>query len=354
MRRRDVLAFGGLAAVGLPTPVIAQGTRELRMVTDWAEGTGMLTSARRLAQTITAATDGRLRIVAYAADALVRPMEAVAAVQAGIADLYHVHEGFYETNSLAFHFFSGVPFGMTTDELFAWVQFGGGRELWNELSGQLGIRSLHASTTGPQMGGWFREEITSLESFRGLRYRMAEPGARVLREVGANAVALPGSQLASALQSGAIDAGEFVGPWEDMKIGLHQVAPYYYYPGWNEPSAVLTLGIAQRVWESIADSDKRIIEASAAAEYSLALAEANANNAVALGELRRSTDVELRQFDRETLLGLSAVAEDVISDLGAGDDLSRRIVESYRTFRSQIREWSEISVGAYLSMNSAE
>jgi TRAP-type mannitol/chloroaromatic compound transport system substrate-binding protein len=244
MRRRDILAGAGSLAAGatlsFPAPAIAQGIRQLKMVTDWPDGTpGLHTSAVRFAQTIGAATGGRIRIEVFPAGTLVRPFETFDAVGAGVADIYHTDEAY-------FHFFAAMPFGFTADELFAWVQYGGGQELWDALSGQFNIKSLVCTNTGCQMGGWFTREITSPEGFKGLRYRMAGPGAEVLRRLGAIAVILPAGEIMPALKSGALDASEFAGPWPDMALGLHKVAGYYYYRGRGRVRIRALLGRVQR------------------------------------------------------------------------------------------------------------
>src|SRR5262249_3736081 len=190
------------ATFSFAAPAIAQGIRQLKMVTDWPEGLpGYYPSAVRLAQTIGAATDGRIRIEVFPAGALVRPFETFDAVSAGVADMYHSAENYWEKKSPAFSFFAAMPFGFTADELFAWVQYGGGQELWDALSGQFNIKSLLCHNTGCQMGGWFAHEITSPEAFRGTRYRMPPPGAEVLRRLGAIVVLLPGGEIAPALKS---------------------------------------------------------------------------------------------------------------------------------------------------------
>ena len=153
--------------------------------------------------------------------------------------MYHSFEGYFEKKSPAFHFFSAVPFGFTANELFAWVQYGGGQELWDALSGQFNVKPLLCCSTGCQMGGWFTREVNSPEDYKGLRYRMAGPGAEVLRRLGAIVVTLPGGEIMPALKSGAIDASEWIGPWLDMALGLHKAAGYYYYPGFHEPGSGL-------------------------------------------------------------------------------------------------------------------
>ncbi|ESZ13073.1 TRAP transporter substrate-binding protein [Mesorhizobium sp. L48C026A00] len=353
MRRRDVLAGAGLAAgasLSFPAPVIAQGIRQLTMVTDHPEGPGMLPSARRLAQTITEASHGRIRIEVSASGAVVRPFETFDAVQSGLVEMFHSHIGYFAKKSSAFHFYSGVPYGFTANELFAWVRFGGGQELWDALCGQFNIKPLLSSSTGTQMGGWFTHEMTSAQGFKGLRYRMAEPGAEVFRQLGATVVLLPGAEIVQSLRSGAIDACEWIGPWMDMAMGLHQAASYYYYPGWQEAGTAIALGINKRVWESLDESDQRLIEAAAASEYAVSLAEFNTNNALALRRLRAEGTVKIRKFDDAMLRAFAEISKDVVAKAGSGDEFSGRIYRSYLDFRTLIREWSDIAEGAYLGI----
>lgn len=353
MRRRDLLAGTGFVAVatsGFPAPAIAQGLRKLTMVTDWPEGPGVLPSARRLAQAIVQASDSRISVEVTPSGAVVRPFETFDAVQAGVADMFHSHIGYFDRKAPAFHLFSSVPFGLTATELFAWIRFGGGQELWDELCARFDIKPFLASSTGMQMGGWFRGEITSPDDFRGLRYRMAEPGAEVLRRLGATVVVLPASDIMLSLRSGAIDACEWLGPWLDMAMGLHEVASHYYYPGWHEPGTALTLGINRQLWESLDASDRQLISAAAASEYTLSLAEFNSRNAIALRELRANGRVKIRRFDDETLRAFAKISQGVVARTGADDELSGRTYRSYMDFRTLIREWSDISEGTYLNL----
>ena len=199
------------------------------------------------------------------------------------------------------------------------------------------------------MGGWFNHEITSPEKFKGLRYRMPGLGGEVLRRLGAIVVNLPGGEIVPALKSGAIDASEWVGPWLDMALGLHKVASYYYYPGFHEPGTGITLGINKRVWESFDASDRRLIEAAAAAEYARSLAEFNANNALWLRKLRDEGTVKILKFDDSLLKELYRISRDVVAEAGSGDDLSRKIYASYQQFLALIMDWSDIAEGAILS-----
>jgi len=354
MRRRDVLTGVGSFAAGatmkFPAPAIAQGLRQLTMVTDWPESLpGLYPSAVRLAQTISEASGGRITIEIFPSGALVRPFETFDAVQAGIADIYHSFEGYFEDKSLAFNFYSGVPFGFTADEQFAWVHYGGGQQLWDELSGQFNIKPFLSSSTGAQMGGWFNDEITSPDGFKGLRYRMPGLGGEVLRRLGAIVVSLPGSEIAPSLRSGAIDASEWIGPWLDVAMGLHEAAGYYYYPGWHEPGTTQTLGINLDVWESFDAGDQRLIEAAAAAEVMRSLAEFNLNNALWLRKLREDGIVKVVKFDDSLLKVFFEISQDVVAEAGSGDEISRRIYDSHQQFRASIMDWSDVAERAFLN-----
>ncbi len=348
MASAAVLASGTVSS--FPAPALAQSNRKLTMVTDWPENLpGLLPGARRLAQTIGEATGGRISIEVFASGALVRPLETFDAVAAGVADMFQSFFGYFEQKSPAFNFFSGVPFGFTADELFAWMHYGGGQELWDALAGEFNIKPLLSQSTGTQMGGWFNHEITTLENFKGLRYRMPGLGAQILRRLGAVVVNLAGSDIVPSLRSGAIDATEWVGPWLDMATGLHKAAEYYYYPGFHEPGTAQTLGINKRVWGSFASSDQRLIAACAAGEYATSLAEFNANNALSLRKLRDEGMVKILKFDDDMLKAFRQIGEEVVAAAGSGDEIARKIYASYQQFRTSIMEWSDIADRAYLN-----
>src|SRR5215470_14024876 len=357
MRRRDMLAGAGLLAagssLGFPKPALAQKTRPLKMVTDWPAGSpGLQSSAERLAQRIGYATEGRIHVEVFPAGTFVRALETFDAVGDGVADMYHSAEYYWERKSRAFSFFAAVPFGFTANELFAWVQYGGGQELWDALSGQFNIKPLLCLNTGTQMGGWCTREVPSPEAFRGLRYRMPGLGGEVLRRLGATVVNVPGGEIVTTLQSGAIDGCEWVGPWLDMALGLHTVAGYYYYPGFHEPGTNIAVGINKGVWESFDAGDRQLIEAVAASKYARSLAEFNANNALSLHKLREETTVKILKFDNSLLKTFREISKDVVAEIGSGDDLSRKIYQSYQQFHGSITSWSDIAEHAVLNSRS--
>jgi TRAP-type mannitol/chloroaromatic compound transport system substrate-binding protein len=354
MRRRNVLASGGSLAsgalAGSPAPAIAQGLLKLKMVTDWpGQSKGFQSSAERLARAIHAASAGRITIEVFPANTLVKALETFDAVSAGVADLYHSAEYYWTERSPAFAFFATVPFGLSADELFAWVHYGGGQELWDSLSGQFNIKPLLCLNSGVQMGGWFNGPLKSLGDFNGLRYRMPGQGGEVLRRLGATVVTRPGGDIVQARKSGAIDASEWVGPWMDMDLGLHQVASHYYYPGFHEPGTGLAVGFNRGVWERFALSDRRLIEDAAAAEYARGVAEFSANNAWCLRKLREEGTVNIAPFDEPVIRAFLANSRDVVAKAGAADELSSKIYASYQDFRTAITDWSDIAERAYLN-----
>jgi TRAP-type mannitol/chloroaromatic compound transport system substrate-binding protein len=191
-RRRDVLLAAVAGGGSLPAPAIAQGIKELKMATSWRENSaGFQISAERLARSVTVMSDGHLKVTVYPADTLVRAFEVFDAVSAGIVDMYHTAEVYFQSKEPRLNFFDAVPYGMTADELCSWIHFGGGQALWDEVAAHFNIKPLMACNSGVQMGGWFNKEVNALQDFKGQRYRMPELGAEVLRRMGATVVTTP-------------------------------------------------------------------------------------------------------------------------------------------------------------------
>src|SRR5215468_2979557 len=354
--RRGILLRGAaVAAAGaaLPAPAIAQGIRELKMATSWPKGLpGLGTSAERIGQAITAATGKRIQVTVFGAGELIKPFEVFDAVSSGVVDMYHSAEYYWERRSPAFNFFAAVPFGFTADELAAWIHFGGGQELWDELSANYNIKPLLSSNTGVQMGGWFTKEVIGPTSYAGLKYRMPGLGGEVLRRLGAVVVALPGGEIVPALKSGAIDASEWVGPWNDMVLGLHKVSKYYYYPGFHEPGTGVATGVNKTLWDSLSAEDRNMITTVVNGEYTYSLAEFNTNNARSLQELSRDKNIEIRKFDDSLLQALGKASGEVMAEVGSKDPLTRRIYQSYIEFRSRCTPWSDIAERSFFNARS--
>ena len=354
MKRREFLksasiTAGAAAAVAsLSAPAIASGNRELKMVTTWPKNfPGLGTGAQRFADAVTAASGGRLTVKLFAAGELVPPFESFDAVSTGAADMYHGAEYYWQGKHKAYNFFTAVPFGFTANEIDAWINFGGGQELWDELGGDFNVKGLPCGNTGVQMGGWFNKEINSLEDYKGLKIRMPGLGGEVLRQIGASAISLPGGEIFPSLQSGAIDATEWVGPWNDLAFGFYKVTKYYYWPGFHEPGSTLATGINRQVWESLSKDDQELIRVCALAENNRMYSEYNARNNAALNTLINKHKVQLRQMPNDVLSEIGKASGEVVAEVAAGDAIGRKVYESFIAFRKQSIAWSKVSEQAY-------
>ena len=336
------------SAVGAPA-VISRKTR-LVMTTTWPKDLpGLGVAASRVGERIEALSGGQMEVSVYAAGELVPAFEAFDAVASGNADMYHGAEYYWQSKSKAFNFFTAVPMGMTAPELMGWIDFGGGQALWEELSAQFGVIAFQATNTGHQMGGWFRKEINSLDDFRGLKMRIPGLGGDVVRGLGGAAEALPGNEIYQALQTGRIDATEWVGPWNDYFLGFHREAQYYYGPGFHEPGASLAVGINKAKWDSLTPTEQAIIRSACNEVNHLSLGEFSYQNGVYLDKLVREEGVQMRQFPNDVVARVQEISADIRSDAGSGSDIDRRIYESFEAALNLSRGFAAVSDGPYLA-----
>ena len=359
MKRREFVKTAGvggavagasLAASSLPAPAIAQGVKQFKMVTAWPKNfPGLGTGAERLAQRITTMTGGQVEVKVFAAGELVPAFQSFDAVSSGNAEMSHSASYYWQGKSPAFNFFTAVPFGLTANEHAAWIVYGGGQELWDEVAAPFDIKPFLRASTGPQMGGWFRREINTLDDYKGLKFRMPGLGGEVLRRLGAAVVNLPGGEIFPALQSGTIDGTEWVGPWHDLAFGFYKVAQYYYWPGWHEPGTTGDVMINLRAWEGLTEEQKAIFEAAIAAEAWQEFADFNAHNADSLKVLINEHGVQLRRFPDELLGQIGQVAEEVVADVGTSDAMTTKVYESYLAFRENSVGWGRLSDQGYLA-----
>jgi TRAP-type mannitol/chloroaromatic compound transport system substrate-binding protein len=330
-------------------PAVLRKKRTLKMVTSWPKnfpGLGM--SAERVAQRITDITEGAITVKVYAAGELVGAFEAFDAVSSGTADLAHHADYYQQGKSKAFPFFTSVPFGLTAEELAAWIYFDGGQQLWDELYARFNAKPLLACATGAQMGGWYRREIKSLEDFKGLKVRMPGVGGEVIRRLGAAVVALPGGDIFTALQQGAIDGAEWVGPWNDLAFGFHKVAKHYYYPGFHEPGAALALAVNLSVWNDLTDSERKLFEDIASHECLYSLCEYKVRNAEAQQTLLKEHGISAKPFPDDVIRELGRVSGEVLEEIGRADDLTHRVYESFKTARAKYMTYAAISDEAFI------
>ena len=225
-------------------PVIGKGLMEVVMVSTWPRDfPGVGTGAQRFAQRINTMTEGRINIAYYASGERVKAFDSFDEVASGNAQIYHGAEYYWKGKHPGFAYFTGVPFGLTATEMNAWIRFGGGQQLWDELAAEYGLKGLMGGNSGVQMGGWFRKEIESVADFKGLKMRIPGLGGDVLAKLGGSPVSLPGNQIYENLISGTIDAAEWISPWNDIAMKFYEAATYYYCPGMHEPGPVLSIGM---------------------------------------------------------------------------------------------------------------
>jgi TRAP-type mannitol/chloroaromatic compound transport system substrate-binding protein len=375
MKRRTLLAAGGLglgaalASCSAPKTAGADATpessgpaapavkrhkaRTLRLVTAWPKNfPGLGTVAEQISQNIGKLSSGSLAVKLYASGELVPAHEEFDAVSSGAADLYHASEYYWMGKSKGFAFFTAVPFGMTAIEQLGWIEQGGGKALWDKLSGRFNLIAFPAGSTGHQMGGWFKKEIKSLDDLKGLIMRIPGLGGDVMRELGVSPKLLAGGAIYQALQSGAIDATEWVGPWNDLAFGFYREAPYYYGPGFHEPGSTISLGANLDVWNSLSAQEQWAIKASCGWAMSTSLAQYSWQNGKALQTLKDKHGVQVRSFSDEIWKALGVATHKVLSDLGASDPETQTILDSYSVSLREASAWAQVADGPYLRLRA--
>ena len=345
-------AATGVAAVAvssLAAPAVAADRVEASMVATWGRDfPGLGTGAQRFAQRISDLSDGRIQVTYYAANERVKAFDSFDEVASGNSQMYHAADYYWVKKHPAFGYFTSVPFGFTYTEMNAWIRFGGGQELWDELTDQFGTKSFMAGNTGVQMGGWFNKKINSPNDFKGLKMRIPGLGGQVIGKLGGSPVSLPGGQIYENLVSGAIDATEWVGPWNDEAMKFQEAAKYYYYPGMHEPGSMLACGTNKSWFTSLSKSDQMIIEAAAAMENDVMMAEYNAKNGAALSRLINDHGVKLEQFNDKVYDGFAKGAEEVFGEVQAHSDLAARTHASFLKGRKDIGAWTNLSDSPYI------
>jgi len=361
MHRRSFLygGMGALAACAGPASDNATESRSeerhrWRMVTSWPPNfPGHGVSANRLARRIEALSGGRIEIQIFAAGELVPAFEVLDAVSRGTIQLGHSAPIYWRGKLPAAQVFGSIPFGMLADEFNAWIYHGGGMELWREAYGAQNVVPFLAGQTGPQMGGWFNREIRSVDDLVGLKMRIPGLGGEVMQRAGVLPVNLPGSEIYTALQTGAIDATEWVGPYNDLAFGLHEAATYYYYPGWQEPSGALELLVGADAYESLSEELREIIATACMAEADYVFAEFNTRNNQALKTLVDEHGVQLRRFPNDVLAALHRYSDEVMQEIAASDPMIARVYESYTAFARGIEPWMRVSRQAHVEARDA-
>ncbi len=364
MQRRDFLGAVGagtlLAGCGqdkktaaAPGKTAPAQTWHWKMVTTWPKNfPGLGTGANRIASLISRMSGGRIQVTVYGDNELVPAMEVFDAVSGGTAQLGHGAAYYWKGKSEAAQFFAAVPFGLDAQEMNAWLFYGGGMELWRQVYAPFGVQPVAAGNSGVQMGGWFNREINSLADLAGLKMRIPGLGGEVLKRAGGVPVSMPGSDIFTSLESGAIDATEWVGPYNDMAFGLHKAAKYYYYPGWHEPGTTLECLVNKAAFDVLPPDLQAIVTNACLVVNGDMLWEYTARNSTALQTLRKDQHVDVREFPASVMQRLRELSEEVVREIAGKDALSGKVYDSYRNFQRAVVDWTDISERAYMNVRA--
>jgi TRAP-type mannitol/chloroaromatic compound transport system substrate-binding protein len=355
-RRRFIVTAGGtLAAAGAATVVeaphvIAQPKIEWRMSTtatpalDIQQG-----AAHRLAKAVEEMSGGRFRIEVFPGGQIMGPFECFDAASQGKIEAFMASSYYWTEKEPAVTWFTTIPFGMNPEGMAAWYHQGDGLKLWEETYAAFGLVPRPGPGLAPQMAGWFRKKLTTIGDYKGLKIRIAGLGGKVYARAGGAAVLTPAAEVYAALERGVIDAAEWVGPHDDMKLGLHKTARYYYYPGWHEPGTMAEFGFNKRAYESLPVDLRRTLDHAAAAIQVYGTADFHAKNAIALERLRAEfkDQVEMLQLSVPVLRDLKRLAAEVVREESEKTPMARKVHASYATFQALVGPWDHVAEGAY-------
>jgi TRAP-type mannitol/chloroaromatic compound transport system substrate-binding protein len=360
-RRTFLVKAGGLlvatgAATAVDAPhVIAQPKVQWRMPTMWTPANDvLLNNANAFAKTVSDVTGGRFSIKVFAAGELMPATGVFDGCVNGSVEMFNGGSYYWAGKEPAMQWFTGLPFGLNAQGYYAWFNHDEGTRLMEEVYAPFGLVPRPGTATNPQMAGWFRKKLTSLDDLKGLKIRIPGIGGKVYSSAGSAVVLLPPGEIYTALERGTIDAVEFVGPHDDMKLGFHQVARYYYYPGWQEATSVTEFTFNRKAYDALSTDFKRALDAAALATQTLSIGEYSVKNSVAMKklltefkgkvEVTRLPDTLIEQFRK-----LSAQAAQSEADRSP---IAKKVATSYTRFQATTGDWSKVAEGGYYSLLS--
>ena len=327
--------------------VKAQQNYKWKLVTTWPKNLpGLGTAPENFARLVNRMSDGRLTIKVFAAGEIVPALEIFSAVSSGTAEMGHGAAYYWKGKIPASVFFTAVPFGMNAQEMNGWLHYGGGLELWREAYEPFNLVPFAGGSTGVQMAGWFNKEVNSVADFDGLKMRIPGIGGEIFSRAGGTAVSMPGGELYTSMQTGVIDATEWVGPYNDLAFGFSEVAKYYYYPGWHEPGAILEFMANKEAFESLPDDLQAIVEVATRAINQDMLDEYTARNNQALLELK-DKGVDFRELPQDVVKELKRISEEVYAENAEKNALFKKVYESYANFQDSASAYHAVSEEAY-------
>jgi TRAP-type mannitol/chloroaromatic compound transport system substrate-binding protein len=345
-------AMGAAAAVALveAPSVIAQPKVQWRMVTAWPTTLDMLHgAAMRLAKVVDEMSGGRFRIEVHPGGQLMPIFDCFDGASKGTVEALMGTTTYWASKDPAFSWFATIPFGMNPEGMTAWFYPGDGLKLWEEAYAPFGVVPRPGPALAPQMAGWFRKKITAIGDYKGLKIRIAGLGGNVIARAGGTPVLTPAPAIYGALEQGVIDAGEFVGPHDDMNLGLHKTARYYYYPGWHEPGTMSEFSFNRKAYEALPIDLRHTLDHAAAAVQVYGLTDFHAKNAAALGRLRTEFKgkVEVLQVPLPLLRDLKKLAAEVVREESEKTPMARKVHASFTKFQALVGPWDHVAEGAY-------
>jgi TRAP-type mannitol/chloroaromatic compound transport system substrate-binding protein len=355
-RRFIATASGAMAAVAtgaiVHAPnVVAQPKIQWRMSTAFTAVFDMHQGlAQRLAKVIEETSDGRFRIEVLPAGQIMQPFECFDAASQGKIEAYMGSPQYWKDKEPALEWFGTIPFGMNCEGMAAWFYQGDGLKLWEEAYAVFNLVPRPGLWDAPQMAGWFRKKINTIADFKGLKMRMGAPlGRKVIARAGGTAVLTPGSEIYAALERGVIDASEWVGPHDDMKLGLHKTAPYYYYPGWHEPGTINEFGFNKKAYEALPVDLQRTLDHAAAAVQVYGRTDFHTKNAIALERLKTEFKgkVEVLALPVPVLRDLKKLSAEVVREESEKTPMAKKVHASFTKFQALVGPWDHVAEGAY-------
>jgi TRAP-type mannitol/chloroaromatic compound transport system substrate-binding protein len=343
------VAVAAAAASSFPAPAIAQAMPEVkwRCTSTFPKSLDTIFgAAETMSKRVAAATDGKFQIQVFAAGEIVPALQVVDAVQAGTVECGHTAPYYYIGKDPTFAFATSLPFGLNARQQNAWLQFGGGRELMNEFYKEYSIYGITMGNTGAQMGGWFRKEIKTVDDLKGLKFRMGGWAGKTLQKLGVVPQQIAGGEIYPALEKGTIDAAEWVGPYDDEKLGFHKVAPFYYYPGWWEGGTALHFMFNQAKWNELPKTYQAIVAAAAAYANVENTGRYDARNPAAVKRLV-AAGAQLRPFPQPVMEACLKASNEVNAETSATNADYKKVLESMEAFRNDGYLWWQVSEFTY-------
>jgi TRAP-type mannitol/chloroaromatic compound transport system substrate-binding protein len=329
---------------------IAQPRIQWRMSTAWPPALDMLQgAAQRLANVVAEMTGGRFRIEVFPGGQIMSPLDCFDATSRGTVEAFMGASYYWPEKEPAVQWFSTIPFGMDPKGMTAWYYQGDGLTLWEEAYAAFNLVPRPGPALGPQMAGWFRKKINTLADYKGLRMRIPGLGGKVVARAGGTVALTPAADIYAALERGVIDACEWIAPYDDMKLGLHRTARYYYYPGWHEPGTTLVFGFNKKAYDSLPVDLQRTLDHAAEVVQVYGLTEFHVKNAIALETLGTEfkDTVEIIQLPLPVLRDLKKIAAVVVREEAEKTPMGRKVHASFTKFQARLTRWDQLAEGAY-------